>query len=85
MVEKTIACPYCGKRFADEMGRWTHTRAKHPGKKNPYPQTMRDNMKTKAANQPPQDDDDESFADRAIAAQIAINCGKPTDDGWLLP
>ncbi len=25
-----------------------------------------------------------SFADRAIEAQIAINAGLPTDDGWLV-
>lgn len=30
-------------------------------------------------------DDDESFADRAIAAQLAIECGEETDDAWLLP
>ncbi|WP_421930057.1 hypothetical protein [Nitratireductor rhodophyticola] len=32
----------------------------------------------------PQHDDEPSFADRAIAAQIAINMGEPTDDDWLL-
>lgn len=30
-------------------------------------------------------DDDESFADRAIQAEIDRACGIPTDDDWLLP
>lgn len=30
------------------------------------------------------DDDEPSFADRAVEAQIAMNCGEPTDDAWLL-
>lgn len=30
-------------------------------------------------------DDDESFADRAIAASLAVAMGEHTDDDWLLP
>ena len=33
----------------------------------------------------PIEDDDDSFADRAIAASIARAMGERTDDGWLIP
>ena len=29
--------------------------------------------------------DDRSFAERALDAELAIACGEPTDDAWLLP
>lgn len=29
-------------------------------------------------------DDEPSFADRAVDAEIARACGEPTDDAWLL-
>ena len=30
------------------------------------------------------DDDEPSMADRAVEAEIAMHCGLPTDDAWLL-
>lgn len=87
MTSKTIPCAHCGKTFSDELARWTHTKAKHTGKKNPYPIEMRDRMNAKslAGNRRNDDDDDESFADRAIAASIALASGEHTDDEWLVP
>ncbi len=66
-----VACPHCGKRLRGDAGVHTHIKAKHPNK----------SRKQFA----PQSDDDESFADRAIQAEIDRACGIPTDDDWLLP
>lgn len=71
MTSKTIPCAHCEKMLVDDLARWTHAKAKHSGKKKHRPKRE-------------DDDDDESFADRAIAASIAIACGEPTDDDWLL-
>lgn len=65
-------CPHCGKLLRGRDGVRTHIIAKHGGK-------------GKGAFKPETDDDDESFADRAIQASIDRACGIPTDDDWLLP
>ena len=52
---KTIPCHYCGKKFADDRARWSHTKDAHKGKKNPRPVI---------------DDDEPSFAERAIQAEL---------------
>jgi hypothetical protein len=66
-----VACPHCGKRLSGDAGVRAHIIAKHGGK-------------GKGAFKP-DGDDDESFADRAIQAEIDRACGIPTDDDWLLP
>ncbi len=70
-IPAKVKCPHCGKRLADRNGVRTHIIAKHGGK-------------GKGAFKP-DTDDDESFADRTIQAQIDILSGIPTDDDWLLP
>jgi hypothetical protein len=57
-MSKPVECIYCHKKFGDELARWTHTKAKHPGKRNSRPVS----------------DDDESFADRAVQADIDRMC-----------
>jgi hypothetical protein len=69
MSLKTIKCPHCDRKFAENSAVYTHIKAKHGGK-------------GKAAFLP---DDDESFADRAIQATIDRAMGIPADDDWLLP
>jgi hypothetical protein len=56
-ISRTIPCLYCGKKFHDENGRWTHTKSKHPGRKNPRPH----------------DDSEPSMAELFIDAQIYTN------------
>jgi hypothetical protein len=76
MTAGPIQCAYCGKTFVNEVGRWTHTKSKHHGCKNPYPESMRVKQ---AAN------DDESLADRAVQAEIDRACGIDNPDiDWLL-
>lgn len=66
---KSVRCPHCCKRFADNSGVYCHIKVKHGGKgKGDF-----------------RDEPEESFADRAIQAQIDIACGIPTDDDWLVP
>jgi hypothetical protein len=75
MTEKLekIPCPHCGKRLLGRSGVYTHIKVKHGGK-------------GKGAFKPVRDDDDESFADRAVQAEIDRACGIPNDDiDWLLP
>jgi len=71
MTTKAIKCPYCERRLADEHGRYQHV-------KNVHPSNRRAHLKQK------QTDDDESFADRAIAARLDIAMGEKTNDAWLL-
>ncbi|MCZ8104019.1 MAG: hypothetical protein O9972_39760 [Burkholderiales bacterium] len=70
---KRFSCTRCGKRSTTEDGVAQHIDAKHGGKG--------DIMDHGAVG----DDDDESFADRAIQAMIDDAMGIPTDDDWLLP
>lgn len=64
-------CPHCGKLLRGRQGVRTHIIAKHGGKgKGAYK---------------PDSDDDESFADRAVQAEIDRASGMPGDDDWLLP
>lgn len=69
-MNRPIQCPHCTKRFADNNGAYSHIKKKHGGK-------------GKAAFR--HQCDDESFADRAIQAEIDRACGIPNDDDWLLP
>lgn len=68
--EKPIKCPHCPRRFASNSDTYQHIKMKHGGK-------------GKAAFLP--SDDDESFADRAVAASIDRAMGVPNDDDWLIP
>jgi hypothetical protein len=56
---------HCAKRFSDENGRWLHSKAKHPGRKNPKPK---------------RDDEDESYASRITSAREDAAAGLPVDD-----
>lgn len=70
MGERKVACPHCGKMLRGEPGVHTHIIAKHGGKgKGKYRR----------------EEGEESFADRAVQAQIDIYSGVKTDDDWLLP
>lgn len=64
-----MPCPHCGKSFRGKAGVYSHIKAKHGGK-------------GKGAFKP---DDEESFADRAVQAEIDRASGRPGDDDWLLP
>jgi len=86
MTAGPIPCAYCGKTFIDDVARWTHTKAKHHGKKNPRPDVLRDRDRARDARKNHREDDDESFADRAVQAEIDRACGVDNPDiDWLLP
>ena len=36
-MAKPVKCRHCGRRFADEMARFTHTKRMHPGELNERP------------------------------------------------
>lgn len=67
-----LPCPHCGKLFRGQPGVYSHIKAKHGGK-------------GKGAYRPARDDYEESFADRAVQAEIDRARGRPGDDDWLLP
>jgi len=69
-MAKPIKCPNCARRFADNNAALQHVKKKHGGK---------------GAASFRSDDDDESFADRAIAAQLdhAMGIDNPDYD-WLV-
>lgn len=64
-----IPCPHCGKRLFDKNGVRTHIKVKHGGK----------------GIGAYKEDVEESFADRAVQAEIDRACGIQNDDDWLLP
>lgn len=64
-----VPCPHCGKMLSDRNGVYSHIKAKHNGK-------------GKAAYAPKPDE--ESYADRAIEAQMQRDAGTPNEDDWLL-
>lgn len=66
-----LPCPHCGKRLFGKSGVRMHIKMKHGSKG------------IGAFKEP--SDDDESFADRAIQAEIDRACGIANDDDWLLP
>lgn len=71
-MEKPSQCPYCQKRFADDNGRYSHMKMKHP--------------MMKRAHLRPAKDDEESFADLARQAEIDEAMGVYNfDQEWLLP
>lgn len=61
---KNVPCLHCGRKFADENGRYQHGKTVHRGKKNPRPVCERE----------------ESMADLVIAAQSARACGEPVEE-----
>lgn len=69
MNEDKVPCPHCGKWLKGNAGVRSHIKMKHGGKGIGRYREERE----------------ESFADRAIEAEIARACGLPTDDDWLLP
>jgi hypothetical protein len=68
---KPWKCSRCGKKYANPDSVRIHVRDKHKGKGEPC--------------RVPSPEDDESFADRAIQAEIDRAMGIPNDDDWLLP
>ena len=78
-------CPYCNRKFTDDEARFSHAKAKHPGK------SLRDitpeRVKAKSRAQQHHRDKHESLADIAIAASIKRACGEPLDilEESLLP
>ena len=81
-MNKPWKCDHCAKTFAEADGAKQHHNKKHPGKRmNKAVRTA-----TKIARQARLDrDDDESFADRAIAASLdhAMGISNPDYD-WLV-
>lgn len=72
-MKMRFQCSRCKDKFKTEQGAKMHI-AKHHRKKGGEVIVM-----------PPRPaDDDESFADRAIAAHLDRAMGIPTDDGWLI-
>jgi hypothetical protein len=59
-----IKCLYCAKLFSNENGRWMHSKAKHPGRKNPKPKRAME---------------DESYASRIISAREDAAAGRTVD------
>jgi hypothetical protein len=85
MTAGPIPCAYCDKTFVDEIARWMHTRTKHYGRKNPHPEVMRAKS-IEGQLRRDAEDADESFADRAVQAEIDRACGIDNPDiDWLLP
>lgn len=71
MTEKHLECPHCKKRFADQNALHQHNRAKH---------TRKIGKRSRAP-----DPDYETFADRAIQAELdhAMGIDNPDYD-WLV-
>ena len=73
---KPWQCDHCSKRFVDAFAVREHHKAKHKNKK--LAQAVKDATGRR--------DDEESFADRAIAAELDRAMGVHNPDGdWLLP
>jgi ferredoxin len=72
--EKPWGCSHCSKRFVDAFAVREHHKKKHKNKK--LSQTVKDATRR---------DEEESFADRAIAAELdhAMGIGNPDYD-WLV-
>jgi hypothetical protein len=66
---RTLKCPNCTRTFRQPNDVVNHINSKHGGRR-------REQFR---------DDDEPSFADRAVEASIAVACGLPTDDDLLLP
>lgn len=64
-------CHLCPRSFGDALARRQHVKVKHKGK---------------IAKPRRTEDDDESFAERAVQAEIDRACGIDSPDiDWLLP
>lgn len=71
-MDHKVQCPYCPRRLVDRNGAWMHVKVKHP-------------RKSRKMFAPIVDDDDESFADRAIRAEHDQAAGVENfDSRWLL-
>jgi uncharacterized C2H2 Zn-finger protein len=70
MATKPFQCSRCRKPFGQPNDCQQHINAKHGGNGK---------VKKRAKH------GDDSFASRAIEAELAIACGEQTDDAWLLP
>ncbi|WP_029313229.1 hypothetical protein [Acidiphilium angustum] len=66
-----IKCTLCNRQFEGASHHRQHNAAKHGG--NASFITIADDL------------DDESFADRAVQAELDVAMGIGTDDEWLLP
>ncbi len=63
-------CPRCGKPFRSQQAARDHGRDKHGAEIEPR-------RRRKPEREP-------SFAERDIAARLAVAMGEPTDDYWLI-
>ncbi len=70
-------CGRCGKKFDSETAVRNHAKDTHVRKGGATDVFRRFDT----VGEP----EEESFADRAIQAQLDIAMGLPTDDDWLLP
>ena len=82
MAYKGYQCSICKRRFTTSKGANAHMDAKHDsGGVVTFTE-----YKRKPAPKPKADEDDESFADRAVQAEIDRACGiYNPDQDWLLP
>lgn len=72
-MDHKVQCPYCQRRLVDRNGAWMHVKVKHP-------------RKSRRMFAPLPGDNDESFADRAIQAEIDLAAGIDNPDiEWMLP
>lgn len=69
-------CGKCKNFFGSERAAKDHARASHSG--------LRVVIYRQCTEIDLRDEREESFADRAIAASLALAMGEPTDDAWLL-
>ena len=76
-VKKKFLCGGCKKPFATLLAVRDHAAIKH------HKSGVR--IYECVETIPAKTDDDESFAERAVAASLAIAMGEHTDDEWLLP
>ncbi len=82
MAYKGYRCGVCKRRFIDSRAANAHMSAKHEG----GGVVTFEEYKRKPAPRPSVHDEDESFADRAVQAEIDKACGiYNPDQDWLLP
>lgn len=67
-------CPRCGKPFTTSRGVVDHGRDKHGAEIEPR----------RRRKPEPGPEREPSFAERDIAARLAVAMGEPTDDYWLI-
>lgn len=74
--QMSFMCGMCKNFFSHEKAVKTHIHAKHTG--------HRVSVYRAVSSVDLRGDREESFADRAVAARLAIAMGEHTDDAWLL-